>query len=227
MSNHPAGPSSPVELGFLFMARLVFFVDGFNLYHALNYFESGPDHARYHKYKWISLRKLANCYVTRKDSIEDILYFTTIATWDPAKAGRHRLFIKVQQSEAVNVVYGEFKRKEKLCRLCHGYFWTFEEKQTDVNIALHLFQLAVKDIYDKAIIISGDTDLIPAIKAIQATFPGKQIGVVIPIGRSSEDLKKVADFHYKMKEKHLASSHLPDSVTLSDGTTATCPSTWK
>ena len=102
-----------------------------------------------------------------------------------------------------------------------------EEKQTDVNIALTLFRLAVEDRFDKAIIISGDTDLLPAVKAVQATFPQKQIGVVIPIGRASEDFKNNVDFHFKMKEHQLKASVLPDPVTLADGTKLHCPVTWK
>ncbi len=217
-----------MELGFLFVAKIVFFVDGFNLYHALDRSAQAPEPHRYHKYKWVSLTKLANCYVTdKKDVIVGIEYFTTLATWDPKKVARHRLFIKAQEDEGVAVIYGEFKRKDRICRLCHRTFRSVEEKQTDVNIALRLFQLAVQDRYDKAIIISGDTDLLPAIKAVQSTFPGKQIGVVIPIGRASEDLKKQADFHYKMKEKHLQSSRYNDTITLKDGTTLSCPPTWR
>ena len=180
------------------MARIFFLVDGFNLYHALDRFEGAPDSDRYHKYKWISLTRLASCYLTKKDVIAGIEYFTTLATWDPDKVARHRLFIKAQENEEVAVVYGEFKRKDRTCRFCHRPFRSVEEKQTDVNIALRLFQLAIQDRYDNAIIISGDTDLLPAIKAVQSTFPSKQIGVVIPIGRALEDMKKQADFHYKM-----------------------------
>jgi uncharacterized LabA/DUF88 family protein len=127
----------------------------------------------------------------------------------------------------VQVVYGESKRKQKRCNLCHKNFWTVEEKQTDVNIALKLFQLAVQDVYDKAIIISGDTDLLPAVKAVQVTFPTKSIGVVIPIGRASEDFKKHADFHFKMKDHQLQASRFPDVIALSGGGTLMCPPKWK
>ena len=168
-----AGPDLPVGSGF-FMSKVAFFIDGFNLYHALDYFSSGPDHKRYWKYKWLNLRKLASLFTARRDNIEEILYFTTLATWDPSKVARHKLFLRAQENEGVSIVYGEFKRKQKFCTVCRNYFWTFEEKQTDVNIALKLLQLAVADRYDKAIIISGDTDLIPAIKAVHSTFPGKQ-----------------------------------------------------
>lgn len=209
------------------MAKIYFFVDGFNLYHALDNLPSGKDHKRYHKYKWISLTQLVRCFITKQDVIAGIDYFTTLATWDAGKVARHLLFIKAQENEGVNIIYGQFKRKDKYCLLCKKWFVSVEEKQTDVNIALRLFQLAVQDRYDRAVIISGDTDLLPAVKAVQTTYPGKSIGVLIPIGRASDDFKKQADFHHKMKEKHLASSVLPDPLTLKDGTVLNCPANWK
>lgn len=209
------------------MSRIVFLVDGFNLFHALDHSPSGPNPKRYNRYKWLSLTKLARAYVTSRDTIAGVYYFTTLATWDPGKVAKHKLFIRANELEGVQVVYGEFKRKQKRCNLCHKLFWTVEEKQTDVNIALKLFQLAVQDVYDKAIIISGDTDLLPAVKAVQSTFPIKSIGVVIPIGRASEDFKKHADFHFKMKEHQLQASRFLDIITLSGGGTLVCPPTWK
>ena len=204
------------------MARIFFFVDGFNLYHALD------DHPEYRKYKWVSLSKLCACYVIEKtDRISGIEYFTSLATWDLGKVARHNIFIKALENEGVTVVYGQFKVRDRRCKVCGKTFKSFEEKQTDVNIALRLFQLAVQDRYDKAIIVSGDTDLLPSIKAVQATFPAKQVGVVIPIGRASEDLKKQTDFHYRMKQKHLATCRYDDTITLRDGSVLVCPDDWK
>ena len=203
------------------MAKIVVFIDGFNLYHAI------ASHQKYRRYKWLNLGKLASLYVHGRDTLEAVIYFTTFATWDMAKVARHRLYIRALENEGITIVYGEFKRKQKHCNLCHKDFWSFEEKQTDVNIALSLFQFAVADRYDKAVIISGDTDLLPAVKAVRTTFPGKQIGVVIPIGRASEDFKKQSDFHYKMREQHLASSCFPEVITLRDQTVLHCPETWR
>lgn len=201
------------------MAKVYAFIDGFNLYHAL-------DAPAYRKFKWISLTKLMRCYLMAGDTLEGIEYFTTLATWDPAKVIRHRLFIRVNEEQGVSVTYGEFKRKDRYCTLCKRRFISREEKQTDVNIALRLLELAVQDRYDKAIIVSGDTDLIPAIKAVHRTFPHKQMGVVIPIGRASEDFKNQADFHHKMKLHHLVSSRLDNNHTLSDGSIVSCPANW-
>lgn len=182
-----------MELGFVFMAKIYVLVDGFNLYHAL---DTNPT---YHRYKWLSLTKLSKCFVLRGDSLAGVEYFTTLATWDQAKVARHRLFIKANEVEGVKITYGVFKRKQRKCPECSKIVTKFEEKQTDVNIALRLFELAVQDKYEKAIIVSRDTDLIPAVKAVQKPFPAKKIGVMIPIGRASEDLKQQTDFHHRMK----------------------------
>ena len=45
-------------------------------------------------------------------------------------------------------------------------FTTYEEKETDVNIALKIFEDWIYDNYDKAIIVSWDSDIIPAIRRI-------------------------------------------------------------
>lgn len=209
------------------MARIVFFVDGFNLYHALDYLQTGPDHFKYRPYKWLNLYKLASLFVGSKDTLQDVLLFTAFATWDPAKVARHKLFIRANESVGVTVVLGEFKRKDKRCRLCGQRYSTFEEKQTDVNIALALLQYAIMDRYDRAVIVSGDTDLIPAIKSVRSTFPAKQIGVILPIGKSSEDLIRLADFRHKMREQHLSSCRFPNQLTLPDNSVLNCPDSWK
>jgi uncharacterized LabA/DUF88 family protein len=210
-----------------FMAKIAFLIDGFNLYHALDYCHATPQHDRYRRYKWLNLRKLASLFVGPLDTLSDVLYFTALATWMPEKTERHRLFIRALETEGVTIIYGEFKRKDKRCLVCRKRYSTFEEKQTDVNIAIQLLQLAIRDRYDRAVIVSGDTDLIPAIKAVRVSFPNKQIGIMIPIGGSSEDLKKHADFRFKMKEHHLVSSRFPDSIKLSSGATLDCPPNWR
>lgn len=202
------------------MNRIVFFIDGFNLYHAL------AEKPEYYKYKWIDLFKLANCFIKKTEKIVGIYYFTALATWDLKKMAKHKTLIKALELRNVNIVYGEFKRKDKFCRRCRNRYQTFEEKQTDVNIAIYLFELAIRDIYDTAIIVTGDSDLIPAIKAVRKTFPSKKIGIIIPIGRRSEDLKANTDFHIKMKEKHLRSSMFEDVIKLNDTEELKRPSTW-
>lgn len=98
---------------------------------------------------------------------------------------------------------------------------------TDVNIAIHLLKLAIQDRYDTAIIISGDSDLLPALTATRELFPSKNLGIVFPIHRSSFSLKNEADFYAKIKEHHLKSSVFPATVTSSTGDSISCPTDWR
>jgi len=200
--------------------NVIFFIDGFNLYHAIN------ASRKYHKYKWLNLSKLANLYITKNEKIVDILYFTALATWNQDKVKKHKLFIRANELNGVHVIYGEFKKRDKFCNLCKKKYQTFEEKQTDVNIALQLFKLSIENKYDKAIIISGDSDLIPSINAVRKTFPNKQIGVIIPIGRRAEELKHACDFYMKMKEKHLDSAMSEQKIKTIENEFLVCPPEW-
>jgi uncharacterized LabA/DUF88 family protein len=202
------------------MEKVIFFIDGFNLYHALA-------NKRFYRYKWLDLYSLAEKFITKKDKIEGIYYFTALATWSADKLRRHKIFIKAQELKGIKVIYGEFRKKDKRCRICKNTYQTFEEKQTDVNIAIQLFKLAIQEKYDKALIISGDSDLIPSIEAVKNIFPDKQIGVIIPIGRRAEMLKQTCDFYMKMKEKHLKASTLPDVINLGDDKKIERPKHWK
>lgn len=209
-------------LGLFFsMSRVVFFVDGFNVYHAI---DANP---AYRKYKWLDLDKLCRSLTRRADQLVSILYFTAYTPWDVHKAARHRLYVQALQVKGVDVVFGEFRRKDRVCRSCRNTYQTFEEKQTDVNIAIKLFQFSITDLYDTAIILSGDSDLLPAIHAVKRTFPAKRIGVAIPPGRQAEALKHATDFHIKLKEHHLRTCQFPDVVSIEDGRQLERPPSWR
>ncbi len=203
------------------MNKIAAFIDGFNIYHALE------DNLSYHKYKWLNLEKLAKCFVSSKDTIAKMFYFTAYATWNLQKLSRHKVYVEALRLVNIEPVFGAFRRKDRLCRLCKKWYPTFEEKRTDVNIAIKLFQTAIADLWDTALIISGDSDLIPAIQAIKTTFPNKKIGVVIPIGRRAEELKLVTDFHMKIKEKHLRTYQFEDEIKIDGNRTLKRPSSWK
>ncbi len=210
--------------GFFYMPqknRVIVFIDGFNLYHSLD------ENPAFHRYKWLNLTSLASHFINQRELLQDLYYFTSICTWDQSKANRHRRYIKVLKDAGINVIYGAFKIKDKECRICHGIFKTPEEKITDVNIALYLFKLAYLDEYDTALLISGDTDLVTALKIIKDTFPMKRFGVVFPFNRSNAQLKNVADFYYNIKKMQIRSCRFDDTVRLTSGKILTCPSEWR
>jgi uncharacterized LabA/DUF88 family protein len=194
------------------VSRYCFYIDGFNVYYALN---GDPclSNFPYRKYKWLNYRKLAESTIGSKDTITGIFYFTAFVKWKmPDVIYRHKQYIKVLRTEGVETIYGRFMKKNIQCHLCYKRFPTHEEKRTDVNIALKIFGDAIDNLYDKALIISADSDLLPVISAVHKYAPDKEIGVMFPIGRTSSDLRQNADFRRRMRKKLLQVSQFPDEV---------------
>jgi uncharacterized LabA/DUF88 family protein len=216
------------------------FVDGFNVYHFL---DKTPG---FKKYKWLDYRRLAESYAPQDCFVASVYYFTAMVKHAPEKNRRHNLFIRALRSRNIVTVKGKFKSvKRKFVIADKGSAtkfktrdgwvqgsirtgYTFEEKKTDVNIAVYLLSKAIDDEYDVAMIISGDTDIEPAIKAVKEKFPGKEIVIVVPHRKVAGSLRYLAGKKncYPILEEHLKNSQLEDPIILPDGKSITKPLTW-
>jgi uncharacterized LabA/DUF88 family protein len=202
------------------VARVVCLIDGFNLYHVI--------HACHPTYcKWCNYRILANHFVRPKDELVDVYYFTALAKWDNGKVARHALFIKALEFYGVKVILGNFKTKYPKCRNCHQTYPVPEEKESDVNLAIKLVSGAYEDEYDKALIVSADSDFVSAIKMVKQRFPAKIIGSLIPFNNAKphigRHMRQSADFTRNIERGHFLSSRLPNKIALADGETISCP----
>lgn len=206
------------------MERVAAFIDGFNVYHAIA--EAG-----FNDCKWLNYHSLAEAFTKPKTQrLESVYYFSALVPWDNQKAARHRVYIRALETFGVNVVLGRFKRVTRKCRgACGAQFQTFEEKETDVNIAVTILRLAMQDDFDCAMLFSGDSDMVPAIKNIRDVAPHKRLKVVIPFNRSSIELKNICDESAKMKRKHLTGHQFPDTISLHPGAGASIrrPPEWR
>lgn len=203
------------------MARVLCFIDGFNLYHALD------GNRAYHKYKWLDYVAFANCYVMGRDRLAGVYLFTAYSTWDPRKKARHQRYLAAAREAGVQIVLGKFKMRDQKCRYCGRTYKKPEEKRTDVNLAIRILRCAYMDMFDKAVLITGDSDIAPAVQAAREMRPEKEIALVVPIGRSATELQHVCTGRLKMTESHLARSQLPDTMPLSNGRVVTRPESWR
>lgn len=210
------------------MKRAAFLIDGFNLYHSVcDALFDLPGSAML----WLDLHSLCSSYSHLigdgdKIKVERILYFSAFAYHkrDNAKVQRHRQYIKALESTGVEFVEGRFKPRPKKCKACGIKYTKHEEKETDVAIGVTLFELFHRDECDVAVIVSGDTDLVPAIGAVSRNFPGKYVYILFPYKRKNTDLLKVAKGGFKISAKQYSRYQLPDPVILSDGTIVRKPS---
>ena len=167
--------------------RTTAFVDGFNLYHALA--ELGQNHL-----KWLDLRRLLVQFAPAPQyELTRVLYFSAYATWIPDAYARHRAYVAALEATGVDVVMGKFKKKPRSCKRCGASWEGHEEKETDVNLALMLLELAYADGFDRALVLSADSDLAPAVRAVRRLFPEQEVRILTPPGRFTPgDLRDAA-----------------------------------
>jgi uncharacterized LabA/DUF88 family protein len=187
--------------------RIVCFVDGFNIYHAL-------DNLQNPSLKWLNLQLLFSRLIRpRTQIITQILFFSAYPTWKPDSYRRHRLYVKALSTHGVTPIMGQFKNKPRKCLECHAKWISHEEKETDVNLALALLDLAYKDQYDHAFIASRDSDLAPAIRKVKQNFSNKKISIFSPFNyRHSSELMQAADRHKTITFKHISTSLFSEKV---------------
>jgi uncharacterized LabA/DUF88 family protein len=197
------------------MKRAVFFVDGFNLYHAVKALKANH-------LKWLDLKMLCkNFSPSPQFTIETIYYFSAHATWLPDAYHRHKVYLQALKSTGVIPVLGKFKEKDRRCKQCQSMWKAHEEKETDVNIALHILDQAYQNKFDRAVIVSADSDFSPAIRLAKERFPEKQFRILTPVNRKhSWDLVNAVggkENATHIKRIHIERSLFPDKIILSSG----------
>ncbi|MCL5984937.1 MAG: NYN domain-containing protein [Actinobacteria bacterium] len=142
--------------------RVIFYIDGFNLYY-------GIDYLNINRYKWLDIQKLSEILCGTNQQLVKVKYFTSRVRNDPAKIKRQNTYLQaVETSPLVEIFYGSYilTSKDFNCVncLCLNTVNIPKEKRTDINIVSQLFSDFYYDNCDTARIISGDSDLVPAIK---------------------------------------------------------------
>ena len=133
--------------------RVSIFIDGSNLYNNLKQYKINK-----------KFQEIIEVLVKEGD-IADIFYYTASLdiTFNEEKYWKHQRFLgKLREIPKFNVVLCTLKKSiEK------DGSTKFTIKGDDVCLANDLIKGAYEDLYDIAIIVSGDEDFIPAIKTVQ------------------------------------------------------------
>ena len=190
------------------MKRVIVYVDGFNLYHAID--NLGKPHL-----KWVDLVALGQGLLRADEQLVAVKYFSAYATWKPAQYARHREYTAALQYAGAAVFMGKFKKKDKECRSCLARWVGHEEKESDVKLSIALVSDAYEDLFDRAIVISADSDLVPPILMVRSKFKQKEVFVAAPPGRMGigRDLKPALE----ISRGRLAKALLPETALTPEG----------
>lgn len=187
--------------------RTIVYIDGFNLYHAID--DLGEPHL-----KWVNLWALSETLLKGDQQLVAVKYFSAYATWRQRSYRRHQRYVQALEASGVTPILGHFKIKTVKCQAaCRQTYTTHEEKETDVNIGVHLMADALADRFDRALVVSADTDLNAAVALTRLEAPGKQIAIVAPPGRKSRNSSAL----FEITKGRIRASLLPAEMKFPDG----------
>jgi uncharacterized LabA/DUF88 family protein len=200
------------------MIRVSCYIDGFNVYHAID--DMGrATRGKLNHLKWVNLRQLMGVFTDSSvHEITAVKYFSAYATWKPKQHERHQIYVKALASTGIDVILGQFKEKSIYCPDCKLTHKGHEEKESDVNIAVHLIGDAYRDKFDQAFIVTRDSDLSGPIRYIREHFPKKKVKIIAPPQRGhSKELWALANTRASIMQEHLEKCVFPEVVLDSTG----------
>lgn len=181
--------------------RTSFLVDGFNLYHALS--DASHDLGGAGT-RWLDLFGFcrSSLYLLGADArLEGVRYFSALASHlEPLKPDatvRHLAYIECLLATGVQVELSHFKKKRIKCPYCSRALTRYEEKETDVALGACLLELCSIDRCDAIVLVTGDSDLTPAVRTARRLFPRVRLYSIFPYRRVSLELKAVVDQSFK------------------------------
>jgi uncharacterized LabA/DUF88 family protein len=199
--------------------RVIVYVDGFNLYFGMR--EAGFDNCR-----WLNIYSLVKSLLKEGQELKEIKYFTSRVSNNPDKQKRQTTYIEALESSGIKIFYGHYQSNSIECKRCGNIWPHYNEKMTDVNIATQMLIDAFEDSYDMAMLISGDSDLVPPMRVIHSKFTNKRVFVVFPPRRHNSSVAQTAKGSIMIGRKTLMNNQFPEEVTKNTGFILRKPSKW-
>jgi hypothetical protein len=200
--------------------RVVYLVDGFNLYHSL--LEAERRVGRY--LRWLDVAGMCSSYLHAlpgRNAVAGIVFFFALPhhleSRRPGLIAAELTYIDALSATGVEVRLGQFKRRTRTCPSCGDRIVTFEEKETDVAIGTTMAAMVCADECDTVVLVTGDTDLLPAIRVARERRGDTCLAALFPLGRFNAQLQTAVDLSWTLRAATYVTHQLPDSVMAPDG----------
>jgi uncharacterized LabA/DUF88 family protein len=201
---------------------VIAYIDGFNLYNGLR--------DKYHRqYLWLDLEALCRSLLLPGQRLAKVKYFTAAVRRQPGSLRRQQTYWNALDvhSAHLSIERGRFQEKSLSCRSCGTVWRSYEEKETDVAIAVSLVEDAAKKSFGTALLLSADSDLCPAVRSVRRLHPSGKVVAAFPPARRSDDMRRAVDASFTIGERKLRASLLPHDVRSAGGKVFSRPASWK
>lgn len=165
--------------------RCSVYIDGYNFYYGL--LKEHPE------WKWLNLERF---FVDLRPLEEvTIKYFTAMVTGESGQ--RQALYLRALGTlSSVKIIKGKFQIKPVRCLArCGEEYPLAREKKTDVNIAVSMIDDCLNDACDSMVLVSGDSDLEPAVQWVHRRKPELPITVYLPKLPTTDPAERRNDFY--------------------------------
>ncbi|MCF6459396.1 NYN domain-containing protein [Pseudoalteromonas sp. MMG024] len=212
------------------------YIDGYNFYYG---------RLKGTNFKWLDYYTLFYSYLLQRNShgspklsAKAIKFFTApiderVAMDAHSVSDQHVYHTALNKhlGDKIDIISGYYdvsKNKAKLVdgdkepRECESvYIWKIEEKQSDVNVAVHaIFDTLMDPTIEQVVFVSNDTDILPAMLKLREyrQLSGRPIVIGLVIPKKDErtantSLIRAADWHIpNISDFELQSSQLPNRV---------------
>jgi uncharacterized LabA/DUF88 family protein len=203
------------------LARVNFYVDGFNFYHALkDLIKLGGDTENY--LKWLSIRGVCEQILFDNEKLNEIFFFTSAPTHKKQDIqDRHQKFLQATAGSGVKVIKGQFKKRHMVqCDNCSHSWPRYDEKETDVNLAVKVIVDAYENRFDKCLVVSNDTDMKSVAEVITRKFRNLEYVCVSPIDVEKRPFSIINPLdlkHRTITKEHILQNLMPEFVPDANG----------
>lgn len=165
------------------MKRTAIYVDGFNFYYGLK--EISKQKPDWRKFYWIDFVKLFSEFLKEDEELVCLNYFTARPKNRGKEVRQNNLMQcnKALNNDLLKLHYGKYQDKEMKCRAhdgCGKTYMHWEEKQTDVSLAIKIVEDCHNKACDKIILVSGDSDFLPPLKLVKEFYKEVEVMILFP-----------------------------------------------
>lgn len=180
--------------------RVCVFIDGSNFFHARRQNLGRTD---------VNMGAFAELVVGPARDLVRVYYYNCQLPPEEDEAKRQaqqRFFLAIQRTPYFELRLGKLVKREVVCAACNDRHQRYQEKGVDMRIGVDMLAGASKQLYDVAILVTGDGDLVEAVKAVKDL--GKHVELAtFPIGRSDE-LANAADVVTTLDQAKMVSLYM-------------------
>jgi hypothetical protein len=209
--------------------KAMVYVDGFNLYFGV--LRAFPE------LKWFDIQSFMD-FIRPDEKVIGIRYFTALVDphrhISPTRDRQKRYHKALRSCARIEVIEGKYQLRQVNCRArCREPYDVPEEKKTDVGIAVRMISDAIDCLMDRIVLVSGDSDLEPAVEWIRKRHPAIKITVYIPQApgdprqRRNDTYRNMGVDAKPLPTADIHKFQFPDKVELGSGRMVERPNEWK